>query len=76
MLTDIRALADHFLIALPNINTPSLPANVNGFSVIRFALFCLEMFVFSIFMVLAKLFMLSLGTVTHSTSTQKYEIGF
>ena len=22
MLTDIRALADHFLIALPNINTP------------------------------------------------------
>ena len=57
-------------------HAPSLPANVNGISVIRFALFCLETFVFSIFMVLAKLFMLSLGTVTHSTSTQKYEIGF
>jgi len=33
---------------------PSLPANVYGISVIRFALFCVEMFVFSIFMVLAK----------------------
>jgi len=36
---------------------------INGISLIRFALFCLETFVFSIFMVLAKLFMLSLGTV-------------
>ena len=27
MLTDIRALADHFLIALPNINTCNIELN-------------------------------------------------
>jgi len=30
MLTDIRALADYFLIALPNINSRQLPSHFLG----------------------------------------------